>query len=97
MAKGKKKKHMLFKTILIIAVLSAVTFCSLTGYICIREGKVPKSADELEMDYDAVIVLGAQAYNWVCGWSGQQRFGRGNPCLWLSAARRGKMNRNPKR
>ena len=60
MAQGKKKKHMLFKTILIIAVLSAVTFCSLTGYICIREGKVPKSADELEMDYDAVIVLGAQ-------------------------------------
>lgn len=59
MAKG-KKKHMLFKTILIIAVLSAVTFCALTGYICIQEGKVPKSADELETDYDAVIVLGAQ-------------------------------------
>ena len=43
MAKGKKKKHMLFKTILIIAVLSAVTFCSLTGYICIREGKAKRT------------------------------------------------------
>ena len=60
MAKGKKKKHMVFKTILIIAALGIVAFCSLTGYICIQEGKVPKTAGELETDYDAVIVLGAQ-------------------------------------
>ena len=60
MAKGKKKKHMVFKTILIIAALGIVAFCSLTGYICVQEGKVPKTAGELETDYDAVIVLGAQ-------------------------------------
>ena len=30
------------------------------GYVCVREGKVPKQAEELQTDYDAVIVLGAQ-------------------------------------
>ena len=60
MAKGKKKKHMLLKTVITIAALGIAAFCLLTGYICIREGKVAKEAADLAENYDAVIVLGAQ-------------------------------------
>ena len=60
MAKGKKKRHMLLKTIIAIAALGVAAFCLLTGYICVREGKVVKAAADLAADYDAVIVLGAQ-------------------------------------
>ncbi len=60
MGKRKKKKHMILKITAVIAVLGVVTFGALMGYVCIQEGKIPQKASDLQTDYDAVIVLGAQ-------------------------------------
>jgi len=60
MAKGKRKKPMMLKILLILVLLSVISFCGLLAFVCIREGQVPKAAAELPEDYDAVIVLGAQ-------------------------------------
>ncbi len=51
---------MVFKIIMILVILCILAFGGLMGYVCIREGSVPKQAGDLEKDYDAVIVLGAQ-------------------------------------
>ncbi len=60
MEKRKKKKHMVLKVILVLAILGVVAFGGLMGYVCIREGKIPRQAADIQADYDAVIVLGAQ-------------------------------------
>ena len=60
MAKGKRKKPMILKILLILVLLGVISFCGLLAFVCIREGQVPKTAAELPEDYDAVIVLGAQ-------------------------------------
>jgi uncharacterized SAM-binding protein YcdF (DUF218 family) len=60
MAKGKRKKPMMLKILLILVLLGVISFCGLLAFVCIREGQVPKTAAELPEDYDAVIVLGAQ-------------------------------------
>ena len=60
MAKGKRKKPMILKILLILVLLGVISFCGLLAFVCIREGQVPKTTAELPEDYDAVIVLGAQ-------------------------------------
>ena len=60
MAKGKRKKPMILKILLILVLLGVISFCGLLAFVCIREGQVPITAAELPEDYDAVIVLGAQ-------------------------------------
>ena len=60
MAKGKRKKPMILKILLILVLLGVISFCGLLAFVCIREGQVLKTAAELPEDYDAVIVLGAQ-------------------------------------
>jgi len=60
MRKGKKKRHMILKIVILFFSLGIITFCGLMGYVCIREGQVPKNAADLPADYDAIIVLGAQ-------------------------------------
>ena len=60
MAKGKRKKPMILKILLILVLLGVISFCGLLAFVCIREGQVPKAAADLPEDYDAVIVLGAQ-------------------------------------
>ena len=54
-----KKKHILFRTILQIAILGIVIFAAITGYVCVCEGSVMKTVPNAA-DYDAIIVLGAQ-------------------------------------
>ena len=51
---------MVLKVILTLVILGVMTFGGLMGYVCVREGKIPKKAEELQTDFDAVIVLGAQ-------------------------------------
>ena len=58
--KGKKIGHMLVKILIILIALGIASYCAVLGYLCVQEGKVPKEASELETDYDAVVVLGAQ-------------------------------------
>ena len=60
MKKGKKKRHMILRIVILLVLLGAVIYGGVLGYLCIQEGKVPKEASELETDYDAVVVLGAQ-------------------------------------
>ena len=60
MTKGKKKIPMILKILLILVAFAVVIFCGLMGYVCIREGQVAKEAADLETDYDAIVVLGAQ-------------------------------------
>jgi len=48
------------KIVLILLSLGILLFGGLVGFVCIREGKVAKKADDLPGTYDAVIVLGAQ-------------------------------------
>ena len=58
--KGKRIRHMILKTVLILAALGIISFGFLLGYVAIRESSVPKEVSEITADYDAVIVLGAQ-------------------------------------
>ena len=60
MEKGKKKKHMILRIVIILAAAGALIYFGTLGYLCIQEGKVPKDAKELETNFDAVVVLGAQ-------------------------------------
>ena len=60
MGKRKRKEHMVLKIIITLAAVCVVAFGGLMGFVSIREGKIPKQAAELQTDYDAVIVLGAQ-------------------------------------
>ena len=60
MKNGRKKKHMLTKIIIAIAALGILSFGMLMGYVWIEEKKVPSELSELQTDFDAVIVLGAQ-------------------------------------
>ena len=58
--KERKRRHPVIKTILALAALGILAFGGLMGFVCVREAKVPSSADALAEDYGAVIVLGAQ-------------------------------------
>ena len=60
MAKEKKKRHRLVRALVTLAVLAVAAFGLLLGYICIREGSVPREVAEVKADYDAIVVLGAQ-------------------------------------
>jgi len=55
-----KKKHRLLKAILVLIVLGIVCYAGLIGFVWIQEVRVADSASELNGDYDAIIVLGAQ-------------------------------------
>ena len=50
MAKGKRKKPMILKILLILVLLGVISFCGLLAFVCIREGQVPKTAAELPED-----------------------------------------------
>ena len=52
--------HPVIKIVLTLLSLGILLFGGLVGFVCIREGKVAKKADDLPGTYDAVIVLGAQ-------------------------------------
>lgn len=58
--KGKRRKHMILKTVLILAALGILSFGFLLGYVAVQESSVPREVSEITADYDAVIVLGAQ-------------------------------------
>ena len=60
MKKGKKKSRMVLRIIMILAALGVAVYGGVLAYLCIEEARVPKEAAELETDYDAVVVLGAQ-------------------------------------
>ena len=60
MAGKGKRKHMILKTVLILAALGILSFGFLLGYVAVRESSVPKEVSDITADYDAVIVLGAQ-------------------------------------
>ena len=55
----RRKKHFLCKLIASLAILAAVVYAGIIGYVCIREGSVLKTVPTAE-NYDAIIVLGAQ-------------------------------------
>jgi len=52
--------HLIWKILLILIAAAILAFCVLLGFVCIREGQVPRDPDSLKADYDAIIVLGAQ-------------------------------------
>ena len=56
----KGKRHSVIKVLLLLAGIGILFFCGLMGYVCIREGQVSKETADLQEEYDAVIVLGAQ-------------------------------------
>ena len=56
----KGKRHSVIRVLLILAGIGILFFCGLMGYVCIREGQVSKETADLQEEYDAVIVLGAQ-------------------------------------
>ena len=56
---GRKKKSRAFRLIGSLVLVGVLAFAGLVGFVCIREGKVATAVAE-EMQYDAVIVLGAQ-------------------------------------
>lgn len=55
----KKAVRHIIKWAVIIMLTGIIAFAGTVGYICIREGSVPKAVPE-EDSYDAIIVLGAQ-------------------------------------
>ena len=60
MGNRRKTRHPVVKLIVTLAVLAAAAFGLLLGYLCIQEGKVPRDVSQVQEDYDAIIVLGAQ-------------------------------------
>ncbi len=64
MGNEKKKTPVLriIRILIILLLAGIIVFAALVGMVCIREGKVPGNMAEVEKDYDAVIVLGAQVY-----------------------------------
>ena len=60
MGNRRKTRHPVVKLIVTLAVLAAAAFGLLLGYLCIQEGKVPREVSQVQEDYDAIIVLGAQ-------------------------------------
>ena len=55
----RSKKRQAFRIVIRLAVLAAIVFAGVVGYVCIREGSVAKAVPEADQ-YDAIIVLGAQ-------------------------------------
>ena len=55
----KKTVRHILKWAVLILLAGIIAFAGIVGYICIREGSVPKAVPE-EDSYDAIIVLGAQ-------------------------------------
>lgn len=55
----RSKKRQAFRIVIRLAVLAAIVFAGVVGYVCIREGSVAKTVPEADQ-YDAIIVLGAQ-------------------------------------
>ena len=60
MGNRRKTRHPVVKLIVTLAVLAAAAFGLLLGYLCIQEGKVPREVSQVQAEYDAIIVLGAQ-------------------------------------
>ena len=58
-ARGNGKKRWLRAAGLLL-LAGILCFCGLIGFVVIREKEVNASVEELEKDYDAIIVLGAQ-------------------------------------
>ncbi len=54
-----RKKRLLIRIIIYLAILPVVVYAGIIGYVCIREGSVLKTVPTSE-NYDAIIVLGAQ-------------------------------------
>ena len=61
MGTKRKTKHPVLKFLVSLILLAAAAFGMLLGYICIQEGKVPGEVSQIQADYEAIIVLGAQA------------------------------------
>ena len=55
----RSKKRQALRIVIRLAVLAAIVFAGVVGYVCIREGSVAKTVPEADQ-YDAIIVLGAQ-------------------------------------
>lgn len=60
MGTKRKTKHPVLKLLVSLILLAAAAFGLLLGYICIQEGKVPGEVSQIQADYEAIIVLGAQ-------------------------------------
>lgn len=60
MGTKRKTKHPVLKFLVSLILLAAAAFGLLLGYICIQEGKVPGEVSQIQADYEAIIVLGAQ-------------------------------------
>ena len=60
MKNRRMRKHMLIKIIIAIAALGIISFGMLMGYVWMEEKKVPSELSDLQTNFDAVIVLGAQ-------------------------------------
>ena len=57
-----KKRHMIpwpFRLVILLLAAAAVFYVAVVAYVCICEGRVPKTMPVAE-SYDAIIVLGAQ-------------------------------------
>ena len=54
----RSKKRQAFRIVIRLAVLAAIVFAGVVGYVCIRERSVAKTVPEADQ-YDAIIVLGA--------------------------------------
>lgn len=60
MKKGNKRRHLILKILFILMGSVAACLGLLMGYICLQEGRVPAKVSDIQADYDAIIVLGAQ-------------------------------------
>ena len=60
MKKGNKRRHLILKILFILMGSAAACLGLLMGYICLQEGRVPAKVSDIQADYDAIIVLGAQ-------------------------------------
>ena len=58
--KERKALHRVLKVFLIFASAGVLAFAALVAFVCIKEGQVPRKAEELSDPYEAIIVLGAQ-------------------------------------
>ena len=61
MNRKKKGLRNMIRILLLLAALVILTYAGIMGYVCIREGRVATALAE-DMNYDAIIVLGAQVY-----------------------------------
>ena len=60
MRQEKKRKRGLLKVFLILLLAGLLCYAGLVGFVVIREKEVNVPLEQLEKDFDAIIVLGAQ-------------------------------------